>query len=217
MTAEGRPTAPADRAGRAWSRGTAAAVRWLHIYLSMAAFGTMLLFSVTGLTLNHPEWFGGGVSRTEEHSGRLDPALLGPGPEDRRGERVDRLAVAETLRTRHALRGAVSDFRSDDLETAVTWKGPGYAADAVIDRGSGDYTLSVTRHGVVDILNDLHKGRDTGGAWSLVIDLSAGLLVIVAVTGFLLVFWIRRRRLTGIVAAILGALAVLAAAAWWVP
>ena len=207
----------ADDRRRDWSRRTAAVVRWLHIYLSMAAFGTMLLFSITGLTLNHPEWFGAGVSRTEDLDGRLDPALLGPAEDDPRGERIDRLAVAETLRSRHALRGAVSDFRSDDLETTVSWKGPGYAADAVVARDSGRYTLSVTRHGVVDILNDLHKGRDTGPVWSLVIDLSAVLLVIAALTGFLLVFWIRRRRLPGVLVALGGMLAILAAVAWLVP
>jgi len=210
--------APATaRPWRAWSRITAATVRWIHIYLSMAAFGTMLLFSITGLTLNHPEWFGAGVSRSEDLDGRLDPALLGSGADDPRGERVDKLMVAETLRARHTLRGAVSDFRSDDLETTVSWKGPGYAAYAVVDRATGRYTLSVTRHGFVDILNDLHKGRDTGAAWSFVIDLSAVLLVIAAVTGFLLVFWIRRRRLSGILVALAGTLAILAAGFWLVP
>jgi hypothetical protein len=27
--------------------------RWLHIYLSMASFGILFFFAVTGLTLNH--------------------------------------------------------------------------------------------------------------------------------------------------------------------
>jgi hypothetical protein len=31
--------------------------RWLHIYLSMFSFVIVLFFSVTGLTLNHLEWF----------------------------------------------------------------------------------------------------------------------------------------------------------------
>jgi len=31
--------------------------RWLHIYLSMASFGILFFFAVTGLTLNHAEWF----------------------------------------------------------------------------------------------------------------------------------------------------------------
>lgn len=204
-------------AGRASAR-LAWLVRWLHLYLSMAAFGTMLLFSVTGLTLNHPEWFSGGAA-TSELSGSLDAGILGgeDAADDPRGIAVDRLAVAETLRARHDLRGSVADFRSDDLETTVGWKGPGYSADAVVDRATGRYALTVTRHGLVDVLNDLHKGRDTGRAWSLLIDVSAIVMVIVAVSGFLLVFWIRRRRLAGVVVAILGTIAVVATAAWLVP
>jgi hypothetical protein len=33
-------------------------MRWLHIYLSMFGLAAVLFFSVTGLTLNHPDWFG---------------------------------------------------------------------------------------------------------------------------------------------------------------
>ncbi len=75
---------------------------------------------------------------------------------------VDRLAIAEFLRAEHRLSGSVADFRADDLECSITWKGPGYAADAVIDRETAKYALTITTHGVVSILNDLHKGRDTG-------------------------------------------------------
>ena len=183
----------------------------------MFAFGTMLLFSVTGLTLNHPEWFGAGNSVTVDSTGEVDRSLLGDPDADPRGDSVDRLALAETLRARHRLRGVVTDFRADDMEVTVGWKGPAWAADAVVDRDSGRYSLAVTSHGFVDLLNDLHKGRDTGALWSLVIDLSAVLLVIAAVTGFLLVFWMRRKRLAGLVVALAGTLAVLAAAAWLVP
>ena len=31
--------------------------RWLHIYGSMASFAVVLFFAVTGLTLNHQDWF----------------------------------------------------------------------------------------------------------------------------------------------------------------
>jgi len=234
MAGSGGASAPASRApgagsdpprrsrgtpGRDLARRAGGVVRWLHLYLSLAAFGTMLLFSVTGLSLNHPEWFGAGEPTIEDLEGTLDAALVGgaDADDDPGGATVDRLAVAETLRARHALRGAVADFRSDPEETTVAWKGPGYAADAVIIRRTGRYRLTVARHGLVDILNDLHKGRDTGPLWSAVIDVSAGILVAVAVTGLLLVCWIRRRRLAGLFVALVGTLAVLAAAAWFVP
>ena len=35
----------------------AAWMRWLHIYLSMLGFTALIFFSVTGITLNHADWF----------------------------------------------------------------------------------------------------------------------------------------------------------------
>jgi hypothetical protein len=43
--------------------------RTLHLYLSMLSFLAVLFFALTGLTLNHPEWFGG--ERMERLQGHL--------------------------------------------------------------------------------------------------------------------------------------------------
>ncbi|RZL28742.1 MAG: peptidase, partial [Pedobacter sp.] len=45
--------------------------RWLHIYLSMVSFAIVLFFSVTGLTLNHPTWFGGDKQVETKYKGKL--------------------------------------------------------------------------------------------------------------------------------------------------
>ncbi len=63
----------------------------------------------------------------------------------------------EALRKAHGIRGALTDFRVDEAECTVSFKGPGYAADAFIDRDSGRYTLTQSFHGVIAVLNDLHK------------------------------------------------------------
>jgi hypothetical protein len=44
----------------------------------------------------------------------------------------------------------------------VTFKGHGYAADAMIERDTRKYKLTQTSHDLVAVLNDLHKGRDSG-------------------------------------------------------
>ena len=103
---------------------------YAHV-LSMFGFVTILFFSVTGITLNHPTWFGLDAERVDDVSGELDRDWLA-GSDDR----VDRLAIAEHLRSRHGLRGAVTEFRLDDVECFVSFKGPGYAADAFIDRAT---------------------------------------------------------------------------------
>ena len=45
------------------------------------------------------------------------------------------------------------------------------------------------------------KGRDTGKVWSAVIDVSAVLLTLVSVTGLVLIFFVYKRRLSGLILA----------------
>jgi len=39
------------------NKSTLSLSRLIHIYVSMALLTLLLFFSVTGITLNHPEWF----------------------------------------------------------------------------------------------------------------------------------------------------------------
>ncbi len=207
---------------RRWAIRFAALSRWLHIYLSMFGLATVLFFGVTGLTLNHPDWFFANVETRVDTEGQVDPKWLnrpveGVSPGDDPSLMVDRLAVVEHLRARHHLSGAVSEFRVDDIECLVSLKGPGYSADAFIDRASGRYDLSEVRYGVVAILNDLHKGRDTGPAWSVVIDISAVLLTLISLTGLILIFYLKLRRKPGVVVAVMGTVVLVLAYVLGVP
>lgn len=197
------PATPAATAGRslpAWAR-------LLHTYLSMAGLGTLLFFSATGLTLNHPGWSFGTRRHEERLQGQLDAALLAAGRDE---GAVDRLAVAESLRRLHGVTGLVDDFRVDDDEVSVAFKGPGFSADAVVARKTGKYRLTVMREGWVALVNDLHKGRHTGPGWALLIDVAAVLLVLVSATGLWLMLHVRRRRTAGLVAGLVGSIAVWA-------
>jgi len=209
--------------GRRLSRRFAAFMRWLHIYLSMFGLGTLLFFSVTGITLNHPEWFQAGLEATTEFQGRIRTDWLRSEPPESRStdeaasRSVNKLEVVEYLRSTHGIRGALADFQIDDQECVVTFKGAGYAADAFITRDSGDYRITETRHGVVAILNDLHKGRDTGKVWSWVIDLSAGMLCLASLTGLVLLLYVKRRRTRGLLTGVIGVLVLSAIAYYLVP
>lgn len=204
---------PVVATSRRLSTRIAALVRWLHIYLSMFGFATILFFSVTGITLNHPTWFGLDAERMVDASGAVNSGWLGSSPD----HAVDQLAIAEFLRAEHRLRGAVREFRVDEFECFVAFKGPGYAADAFIDRATGKYQLTIAQHGGIAVLNDLHKGRDTGIAWAWVIDVSAALMAVSAITGLVLLFYLKRRRVAGLVTAVVGTLLLIAAYAWLVP
>ena len=117
---------------------------------------------------------------------------------------VSKLEIVEHLRNAHAIHGALADFRVDEGECVVSFKGPGYAADAFIDRESGHYRLTETYHGFIAVINDLHKGRDTGPVWSVLIDVSAVLMTLISLTGLVLLFYLKLRRIPGVIVALVG-------------
>ena len=220
----GRPIVPSLR--RKLAIKLAALIRWLHIYLSMLGLGAILFFSVTGITLNHPDWFPSGPERSSESRGRMRPEWLkaeppAENPRDREegaaSHMVDKLAIVEYLRSAHGIRGALSEFNIDEQECVVSFKGPGYSADTFIERDSGDYRITETQHSLISILNDLHKGRDTGSAWSWVIDISAVMLTISSLSGMILLLYIKRRRRLGLLTGILGSLVLVATVMYLVP
>jgi uncharacterized protein len=213
-----------ERAEQPWPRRIARATRWLHVYLSMLGLAVVLFFGVTGITLNHPNWFGGDLQTTSSDDGTLDVTwvdAIAPGVDPAHPEAatlaVDKLRVVELLRSAHGVRGAVRDFTVDEHECVITFKGPGYAADAFIDRDTGHYTLTETRLGWVAIVNDLHKGRDTGPVWSVVIDVSAFLTTIAALSGLVLLYYVNRRWTLGMSAALVGSAAVVLVFLFGVP
>jgi hypothetical protein len=175
-------------------RRTAIVSRWLHIYLSMVSFAVVLFFAVTGLTLNHAEALSHG-EKVRELSGSLSMRELGS------KDHPDTLAIVEHIRNTDKVHGAVNDLRVEDDQISFSFRGPGYSADTTVDRTTGKYTVVETRAGFVAIINDLHKGRDTGKVWSAVIDGSAILLTLVSLTGLLLIFFVYKRRTSGLILA----------------
>lgn len=190
--------------GRRSGLRLAAFARWLHTYLSMFGLAALLFFSLTGITLNHPRLFFEGVAATVASEGRVDPDWL-------RGAEIRKLEVVEHLRRAHGIRGAMSSFTAEEDECVVTFKGPGYSADAFIRRADGRYRVTEERRGAFAVLNDLHKARDTGPVWSAAVDASAALTAMASVTGLLLLFYIKRRRVLGLLTALVGATLLAAA------
>ena len=95
-------------------RKTAVVSRWLHVYLSMVSFAIVLFFSVTGLTLNHTEWFAN-AEKTIRTKGEMPHQWLRPTDTSD----PDKLAIVEHLRSVNKLHGAVSDFRTEDNQISV--------------------------------------------------------------------------------------------------
>jgi hypothetical protein len=174
--------------------------RWLHIYLSMVSFTILLFFAVSGLTLNHADWFTSGKEVVTKDSGSVNLKWVNQ-PDT---NKINKLQIVEFFRVKHEVKGALSDFRIDDRELSLTFNGPGYLADSFIDRETGKYELTITRFGAVAVINDLHKGRDSGKAWSWIIDISAVLMTLVSISGIILICFIKKKRLSGFIIATVG-------------
>ncbi|MFP5448489.1 MAG: PepSY-associated TM helix domain-containing protein [Alphaproteobacteria bacterium] len=160
-------------------------LRWHWISAAICLIG-MLLFAVTGITLNHAGSIPA-TPRVSEQTAEL-PA--------------DLLALAQAAEAQEApLPDPVRAWIGEELkvslpaDAAPEWS-PGEAYLA-LPRPGGDAWLSLdtevgeviyerTDRGVVAYLNDLHKGRNTGVAWMWFLDIFALGCVVFCITGLIL-------------------------------
>ena len=203
MTQESGP-APAPRRARPAPRPRTAKarlniwLRWLHTYISMFSLLLILFFAATGVTLNHPDWTFGGVEKRQQLSGSLPAGWI-------EGGQPDALKIAEFLRARYGLHGSADDFQYSGGAGGLSFRAPGYSADVQFDE-SGKYSVDVDAQGALAVANDFHKGRDSGGAWSWVIDVSGVFLVVVALTGLGLMLFLKKVRTASLVSIVVGGL-----------
>ncbi len=171
-------------------------LRWLHTYISMFSLLLILFFAATGVTLNHPDWTFGGVEKQQQFSGTL--------PADwQAGGNPNALNIAEFLRAKYGLHGSASDFQYSAGAGGLSFRAPGYSADVQFD-GGGKYTVNVDAQGALAVANDFHKGRDSGGAWSWVIDVSGVFLVIAALTGLGIMLFLKKVRTASLISIVVG-------------
>lgn len=182
--------------------------RTVHVYLTMLGLLVMLLFGITGFTINHEDWFGATVPRRVEHQGEVPVALLAPQEE---------LRLVEHLRNAFAVRGAMTSFTVFPEEVTVAFKEPAQTWEFSIDRGTGRLAAQNERYNFTATINNLHRGRFSGPAWRWVIDISALLIVLACATGFVLWLALPRRRKWGVLSLVIGTLGTMAVIYFFVP
>jgi hypothetical protein len=184
-----------------WKKRTASFSRWLHIYLSMVSFVIILFFAVTGLTLNHAEWFDG-KEVVKKYAGKVQLKWV----KVKDTAAIAKLEIVQYLKHTHHLKGEISDFIIDDNQCTLTFLGPGYSAGAFVNRETGEYKVTETSQGFVAVMNDLHKGRYSGKKWSWLIDVSAVFLALLSLTGIIMLCFLKKKRSVGFVLVVVGGL-----------
>ncbi|GAB3475252.1 PepSY-associated TM helix domain-containing protein [Azotobacter salinestris] len=161
--------------------GTLRQWHWISSALCLAG---MLLFAITGLTLNHAAQIES-TPRVESRSARLPEALLATLRAEPPGAGLPaglQRWLEEELDIR--LAGREAEWTEDELYVGLPR--PGGDAWLSLDLKSGELEYEDTDRGWIAYLNDLHKGRHTGTAWSWFIDLFAGVCVVFSLTGLVL-------------------------------
>jgi len=170
--------------------------QWHWISAALSLIG-MLLFAITGITLNHAGAIEAEpvvVSRKATLPADLI-ADLARGPVE--GKRPLPLKVQHWLDKAVGTDIAGREAEWSDAEVYVALARPGGDAWLSIDRKTGTVEHEKTTRGAISLLNDLHKGRNTGKAWSWFIDIFAAACVVFTVTGLILLqFHARARPLT---------------------
>lgn len=175
--------------------------RWLHIYLAMSFLALLLFFCITGITLNHTDWFSDDEKRQTvelmlpqtmveqlSHSEVPDTAML-----VRFIEEKTRLTKPRSI-----------DISLDLGEISFDYPLPAAYAFATYFIGSNELEIEHKPGSAIMLLNDLHKGRHSGDAWSLVIDISAIAIALFSVTGLIILFQHQKRKYKGLMAAFVG-------------
>lgn len=162
----------------------------LHAYISAFAFIILMFFAASGLLLNHPEWF----ESSQQESNPIETQIPMAEIESALSDLDQETALSELIQSSLPLVGM---FKSAEIfigeEAFLKYNGAKGTSDVYIDLTTGMVEYEVQKFGVVEIMNNLHLGKDSGATWKWLIDISAILILALSLFGFFLMLFIRFR------------------------
>lgn len=191
--------------------------RLLHIYISTALFALLLFFCITGILLNHNDWLSDRYTTDEQvwslpiDISKKMQATGGQGwnpplteLQQFIQEKSPHLSMVNKVDIDQEVHEILFDYQIPAGYVLVTIT----EAEAIVEHQKGHW---------LSIWNDLHKGRHSGAVWSWIIDLSAVLMLLFAITGMIILFQNRKRRFLGLIFTALGLLTPWVFYVWFVP
>lgn len=158
--------------------------QWHWVSAAISLVG-MLLFAITGITLNHAAQIDASPE-IKQLEAKLPGEMLAHLKISPNAKAEVPRPLTDWIRARiHVdIGGRLAEWNASEVYVALPR--PGGDAWLTIDRQSGDVTYERTDRGWIAYLNDLHKGRNTGFVWSLFLDVFALACIVFCVTGFVL-------------------------------
>jgi hypothetical protein len=177
-----QPTLPG--AGRAiWLKNLH---QW-HWISSAMCLTAMLLFSITGFTLNHASQIEAKPQMTRQKAA-VPPALseelraFAEAHPDSKAPLPTTLAAWAENTFPVSVSGKAAEWSEEDAYVAL----PRPGGDAWLRIGPDGAEYERTDRGWISWLNDMHKGRNAGAVWSWFIDIFAFACIVFCLTGFLI-------------------------------
>ena len=160
---------------------------WHWISSAIALIG-LLLFTITGITLNHAAEIEASPVVTEQTAQLPQPLLGQVAPDDAPDARKALPApVADWVANQFDVKaGGEAEWSADEIYLPLPR--PGGDGWISIDRHTGEAMSEITNRGWVSYLNDLHKGRNSGFVWKWFIDIFAVASLVFAITGLVLLW-----------------------------
>jgi uncharacterized protein len=166
---------------------------WHWISSAISLIG-LLLFAITGFTLNHAADIEASPV-TQEAKAQLPKALLPRiAPDDAPDAKKPfpdeiRSWLESNLKSRAS---GDADWSADEIYLALPR--PGGDGWISVDRATGEVTTESTSRGWIAYLNDLHKGRNSGTAWKWFIDIFVLACMVFTLTGLVLLWMHSKHR-----------------------
>ena len=175
--------APAYKAktGKSHSAFWKSQLRQWHWISSAICLGGLFLFAVTGVTLNHASSIESEPVTTADDLA-VKPATLALLRQAKDGVPMPP-TLSEALEQETGVATAKAIPEARDGELFIDLPSPGVDASLSVDLATGAATYERTDRGWIAVLNDLHKGRDSGPVWAWFIDVIAIACVLFSLTG----------------------------------
>jgi len=160
---------------------------WHWVSSALCLIG-LLLFGITGFTLNHAASIEARpkvTSRTATVDDALRAALLKelPAAKTRKGKAELPAQLQAWIQAQWAVDTAGREAEWTDDEIYLSLPRPGGDAWLRLSLIDGEAEYERTDRGWLSYFNDLHKGRNSGAAWSLFIDIFAAATLVFSITG----------------------------------
>lgn len=187
-----------DKGRRAWWLKNLHEWHWISAALCLVG---MLLFSITGITLNHAGQIEAKPTVVSQQASLPAPLLAGlkqaaagspgkntaPLPADVQAWALQQWSLDTA--------GLAAEWSLEEVYLSLPRPGGDGWLRLNLDDGAAEY--ETTDRGWISYFNDLHKGRHTGTAWSWFIDIFAAATLVFSLTGlFIMKMHAAKRALT---------------------